>query len=310
MRNIALFTSNRAERGLLEPIFNALKGAGLDPWWFDITASSRPYGSQLSLGLQATEEFIRSNAFEMALVPCDRPEMVGAALALFYHNVAFAQFHAGDVGSGVHDEVGRWIIGRCASLHFCNSPESAWNLIQMGEEPWRVHVVGSTALDGVEIDQSLCPEVPFDLLLVHPDTFSAENTQKDIETALSLLDKYTVAIGPNGDTYYGIIVQALINYHYQSGAQTYEFRASVPRPQFLGLIKNCKRFITNSSSALYELPAFGIQKWVNIGLRNADRKPLEKIDQGASKRIAEILKTLELDDRLLRKHFTMPKVNS
>ncbi len=243
---------------------------------------------------------------DIALVPCDREEMVGVALYLFYHNIPFAQFHAGDTGSGVHDEVGRWIISRCANLHFCNSPESAQNLVKMGEEPWRVHFVGSTAFDDIGLDTSKVPEEPFDLLLIHPDTYSMEETHRNTLDALRLLDKYTILIGPNHDLNWEVVDMDLSNYIDGSNRDSY-YREGLPRAQFLALMKHCKRFITNSSSALYELPAFDITKWVSIGRRNAERKPLEKIEPGASKRIAEILKTVELDDdKLLRKSFLVP----
>src|SRR4030042_6324287 len=45
------------------------------------------------------------------------------------------------------------------------------------------------------------------------------------------------------------------------------------RPRFLSLIKNCRKFITNSSCAHYEAPFLINKKQIiQIGLRNAERE--------------------------------------
>ena len=69
---------------------------------------------------------------------------------------------------------------------------------------------------------------------------------------------------------------------------------NVPRPQFLGLLKNCKRFITNSSAAYYEAPAFLLpEQIIIVGDRNKERSSnfygLTPLIEGASNRIIDEL---------------------
>ncbi len=306
---ISIFTENRAERGLLEPVYDALLQEGLEPVWENVLGASFMAGANY---------LTASDYSNFAIVPCDRQTMVGVALALFYNNKPFAQVHAGDSGSDSHDEVGRWIISRCASIHFCNSPESAQNIIKSGEEFWRVHLVGSTAFDNIELDQSLVPKEGFDLLLVHPDTYDETQTSTDITRALNSTkpDRLTIAIGPNHDHHWQTVDRilrqwkarrwpdGLVPFAPEFSPRFVYYPDGLPRPQFLALMQHCQRFITNSSSALYELPYFDVTKWVNIGHRNANRKPLRTVEPGGSKRIAQIIKNLDLKDpRLLRKQF-------
>ena len=291
--------------------------------WLDVA-----HGDALAInvaGEQAYKLHLEHNC-DLYIVPCDRREMAGVALTLFSQNQVFAQFHAGDICQGNHDEVYGWIITRCATLHFCNSEESARRILRSGEEAWRVHTVGSTALDDVIdpetgemlLDQSLVPAVPFDLLLIHPDTYSMEDTHRDMMNALTLVDKYTVVIGSNKDPNWEVVDMNVRNFQRigvksrfriprQNGPFLNYYPEGVPRRQFLALMKDCKRFITNSSSAVNELPAFGISKWVPVGKRNRERRPLDKLHAGGSQRIARIIKhldlTLEEKRKLLVKRF-------
>ena len=313
LKTVGIFTANRAEKGLLDPVYKAIAEAGMRPVWCDAGEEKKDGSARTPFqwGAAFAEWIVLNGAStpDFFIVPCDREEMVGVALHLFYHNYPFAQFHGGDIGSGTHDEVGRWIISRCASIHFCNSIESAGNLIKTGEEEWRVHTVGSTAFDGIDPEFDKCPTGDFDLLLVHPDTYSLEDTHRDSLEALGMIDKQTVIIGPNHDRNNDVVrmnIDNFMGHWHDSTKPLHYYPAGVHRPQFLGLMQRCTRFITNSSSALLELPMFGIAKHVNIGKRNALRLHLKNISGGASQRIAEILKNLVIDDNLLRKKFTNP----
>ena len=68
-----------------------------------------------------------------------------------------------------------------------------------------------------------------------------------------------------------------------------QYYDNLPRPQFLGLLKNCRRFITNSSAAIYEAPHFlKPEQIIMVGDRNRNR-PKGPFKTGASDRIVEIL---------------------
>ena len=58
-----------------------------------------------------------------------------------------AHIHGGEVTEGAIDEQVRHAITKLAHLHFPAAEAYARRILQMGEEPWRVHCVGAPGLD-------------------------------------------------------------------------------------------------------------------------------------------------------------------
>jgi len=76
-----------------------------------------------------------------------------------------------------------------------------------------------------------------------------------------------------------------------------QFYPSLPRAQFLGLLKNCKRFITNSSSAIYEAPYFlKPEQIIMIGQRNRNRPKVDCQPGGSDRIVKAIQEYLEAFD--------------
>ena len=105
----------------------------------------------------------------LVFTPFDRPEMIFATLAAFYQNIPVAQVHAGDKSKGTWDDTTRHSISLYATLHFCNGEKSKRRverlLKSIGKENTRVFDVGSTAFDGIELDESIVPRQPYNLVL-------------------------------------------------------------------------------------------------------------------------------------------------
>ena len=206
-------------------------------------------------------------------------------------------------------EMNRFAISFMSHILFCNSVQSAENLYKMGFEFWRVHVVGSTALNGIEIDESLCPKDPYDLVLLHPDPISAEATINDLQQTCSVIHAFSASrqtpiiwLRSNKDLHHEIIDNYLDSLNSEDKRKfKVTLYDNLPRSQYLGLLANCHRFIGNSSSGIYELPLLNPKaERIIIGHRNKERTP-PNTQLGASKRIAEILATVPIDDKLRRK---------
>lgn len=297
-RKILLATADRAERGLLEPIVQRLKNhSEVDFLLFEFKPEE-----PVSEVLEAFQVVLDTFKPHIVAVPCDRREMVPLAWSAFSKNIVVAHIlHAGDIGSGVQDEAYRWAISRLSHIMFTNSWESAWNLIRAGEEEWRVYPVGSTILDDMELDDSIVPKEPYDLFLLNPDTTSEQQTLLDVAEALSKIDKLTIAIYPNEDVYRDLIIEML--HKAMLCNEKIKVFEKLPRNQFLGLLKNCQRFIGNSSAQCYEAPYFGVQT-VKIGHRNRDR-PQTQINVGASEKIVRVLAQIPINEKLLRKKLNL-----
>src|SRR4029077_13483544 len=115
--------------------------------------------------------------------------------------------------SGTVDELLRHAISKLSHLHFVANEEARNRLIQMGEQPEAVFVIGSPDID-VMLSSSLPSldevkthyEIPFDdyfIFIYHPVTTELaglEETAKRMWEALVTSNRNFVVIHPNNDS--------------------------------------------------------------------------------------------------------------
>ncbi|MDP2217210.1 MAG: UDP-N-acetylglucosamine 2-epimerase [Methanolobus sp.] len=246
------------------------------------------------------EKFILEFKPDLALLFGDRIEMCGAAAACFHNNIPIAHVYAGTGNNtATLDDISRHVITLWSDIQFCESDSAAKRvenlLTAIGKKPnW--YVVGITHLDDVAISEKYVPKEPYDLVLYNPIT--AYSKLKNINIMAGELNEikeliknselvYFIGSNPDPGAYF------INNYSEELKLKIIADSAYLPnleRPEFLGLLKNCSRFIGNSSSLIYEAPFFlSSQQIISIGMRNRDR------DKGpfmtdASDRIVEVIK--------------------
>lgn len=311
-RKILVCTADRAERGLLDPVITELKKQeDAETEWCELDSHESP-------NLTIVRFMLRIEDFhpDIIVVPTDRNEMVYIAAYAFHNRYVVAHFHAGNNLTNHPDDLNRRAISLFSHLMLCNMPEHKENLIRQGEEPWRIHIVGSTAFD-IPLNDSVTPKEPFDLIILHPDPTSKENTERDLRDTLRLMkDSFAtrfIWIGPNHDKNYEVITDFLTEQKSRlatEGSEQWYFGSaltiydSLPRPQFLSLLKHCHAAIGNSSSFYYELSVLNPQaQRFQIGARNKGLI-IPKTEVGGSKRIAELLASIELTEQLRNKKLT------
>jgi GDP/UDP-N,N'-diacetylbacillosamine 2-epimerase (hydrolysing) len=239
-----------------------------------------------------------TSSIDIMIIPADRQEMMGCAYTCFQLNIPIAHFLAGSAGSGIHDEVIRFMFSRMAYIQFCQTPEDAKRLVSMGEEKWRPHMVGTTAFDDLVIEDEYKPKFEYDLILYHSDTISFPQIYIDLKKMDDLCcnTEHVFVLYPNDDHGSDLIRKWIDKLEGKVGR--YVIKESLPRSRFLCLLKHANRFIGNSSSGVYEAPYFKTP-FINIGKRNQYRKT--KIITGASDKIVEILENLIIRDEGRRK---------
>lgn len=178
-RQIAVFTSSRADLGPLNPVIRALdasedvdlvviasgthSNAAFGGRITDINVRDRNSVALVESGMEATSPAALSEAFaqiasgvsqvladrqvELILVLGDRWELLGVASAALLHGVPIAHLHGGEITEGAIDERIRHAVTKLADLHLCATLDSARRIRQLGEPPWRVKVVGAPGLD-------------------------------------------------------------------------------------------------------------------------------------------------------------------
>ena len=197
--------------------------------------------------------------------------------------IPIGHLFGGDTTEGAFDEAIRHSITKMSHLHFVSNRKSAERVIQMGENPCNVHVVGSTGLDSIRRAVLLAREIFFStidfkpraknlLLTFHPVTLGRISSRDEFQELLAALDRLGKDYGliftrPNIDTRgreLNEILDQFVASHDNAKAYT------VLGEQYLSGLSHVDAVVGNSSSGIYEAPSFGIAT-VNIGDRQKGR---------------------------------------
>ncbi|MBI4128403.1 MAG: UDP-N-acetylglucosamine 2-epimerase [Parcubacteria group bacterium] len=300
-RLVCVATGGRAERFLTQPIIRRLTNhPRLSCTVLPVGAEDQPWETA-----RYAHEVLGKMKPDVVLVSCDRREQVPVAMEAFYMNLPVFHFLGGSFSYTLtHDDVNRHVLSFYSSIIYCESEKAKQNLVDMGFEEWRLVVTGSSHFDDVKIDESLCPEEPYDLVLMNPVPLSRDRTRLDAFNALTEVWRRCVIIGPNEDPLRELIVQQTKNFiaNDVSRSRVDYYERGLPRPQFLGLLKNCRRFISNSSATVFEAEYLGVKTTVNPSQRNKrgdrDTPPANMLKGGADK-VVKHLAEVDLENPLL-----------
>jgi GDP/UDP-N,N'-diacetylbacillosamine 2-epimerase (hydrolysing) len=314
-RRICVATGTRAEYGLLYPVMKAIRrdtrlhlsimvtGMHLMPEFgytikeiradgFKIEAevpmhargdTSAAMAKSLGKGVIGITSALERIRPEMLVVIADRGEALAAALAGAYLNIPVLHIHGGDTtGGATIDEPVRHAITRFAHIHCPATSESARRIVKMGEEPWRVHVVGPLGIYAIaKADfvkrKDLCKKLrlnsnrPIILVLQHPVTtqvVEAAGQMEETMEALAELGEQAVIVYPNADAGGRRMIEVIKRYRKYSFFRIFK---NLPYLTFVSLMRISAVMVGNSSSAIVEAPLFGVPA-VNVGVRQEERQ--------------------------------------
>lgn len=211
----------------------------------------------------------------------DRAEVLGAAIASLHHNVPSIHLYGGDVTQGGTDEPTRHAISKLSSIHLVSNKKSYKNLLQLGEEKWRIHNVGLVSLDLLKknffkskVDlfkkYGIRDSKPFVILIQHPVTWETNQSRNQINETLKALRKIniqTLAIYPCSDPGHESIIQA---YKIENKKKNFKVFKNIDSVDFYSLLKFSKLLIGNSSCGITEC-GFLKKYVIDIGNRQAGR---------------------------------------
>jgi UDP-hydrolysing UDP-N-acetyl-D-glucosamine 2-epimerase len=376
-RRIAVVTGTRAEWGLLSPVCDAILarrdlalevcagGAHLldpadggDPTVTLVEASGHAVhrfamqqegktgraadAAALGVGVSELASIFARLAPDIVVVLGDRIEAFAAASAAAIGGIRVAHIHGGDRADGIADEAMRHAITKLSHIHFAASAQSAERIARLGEDDARIHLVGSTAVDGLDAMAAMSGErhdelgAPDFVFLMHPVGRTDSDEEQDALRVLEALVARgrVTALAPNSDPGRDGIARAIRT---MSERMPDRVRAlsNLRRTEFIGLLKHpsIRAIVGNSSAGLIECAALGVRA-VNIGSRQGGRERADNVRDvvagdgaalareldalgawrpsgshpylagGASDKIAEVLGTCDLSRHCLAKRNT------
>jgi len=213
----------------------------------------------------------------------DRFEAFAGSTSALLLQIPIAHIHGGESTEGLVDEAFRHSITKMSQLHFVSAPLFRETLVQMGEQPANIHVVGGMGIDAINDLQLLSLEkletkMKFTfgrrnlLVTFHPVTLernTAETQARELVAALSeLSDTKLILTLPNIDTGSAEIIR--IFQQFQRTNPNVFLTASLGQEKYYSCLRYVDGVIGNSSSGLLEAPSFKIGT-VNIGDRQRGR---------------------------------------
>jgi len=218
---------------------------------------------------------------DIVLLFGDRVETFGALVAASYMGIACAHIQAGDK-SGHIDDQSRMAMAKLAHIHFASCADSAERLRKLGEQDFRIHLVGAPQLDDIvsgdyyEADKKIETDDEFILLVQHPVMAHHETARQEMLMTMDacLRTGFSIyCVYPNSDHGYDGIVDAISKHNGHDRVHVFQ---NLERSAYLDLLSRCALLIGNSSSGILEAPSFKIPV-VNIGDRQRGRPQASNI---------------------------------
>lgn len=315
-RKICVITGTRAEYGLLRWVMEGIKedpelvlqivvtGMHLSPEFgqtyleiekdgFQIsrkvemlTSSDTSVGiaKSMGLGMIGFADALDDLKPDVVVVLGDRFEIFAAVSAALVARIPVAHLHGGETTEGAFDEALRHSITKMSHLHFVAAEEYRQRVIQLGEQPDRVFLVGGLGVDNIkrlqlldrtELEASLNFKLGLKNLLItfHPVTLENQSSAQQMKELLAALDRlgeethliFTMPNADNGGRELISMVEEFVAAHSNASAFT-----SLGQLRYLSAVKLVDGVVGNSSSGLAEVPSLATGT-VNIGDRQRGR---------------------------------------
>jgi len=349
-KKICVITGSRADYGLLRPLIRKIQSSIVFDLQLIVTGSHISYNHGNTISeIKEDNFFINDIIFanskidtpvaiaqsvakvvdkfslsldklkpDLIFVLGDRYEIFASCIAEFILGIPIAHHSGGEVTEGAFDDSIRHSITKMAHIHFVAAQEYKKRVIQLGENPKNIYIVGGFGAENINqiklLNKSdLEKKINFSfnqktlILTFHSETLDIKNTTKNFSELLCALDLHKdVAIIftlPNADTFNSKIIK-MINNYVNKRQNVISFK-SMGTVNYLSSLKYVDGVIGNSSSGITEVPSFK-KGTINIGNRQKGRlKAISIIDCLAQKH--EIDKAIK---KLYSKKFQKKIINT
>jgi UDP-N-acetylglucosamine 2-epimerase (hydrolysing) len=229
--------------------------------------------------IQGLGLYVREFSPDLIVVHGDRIEALAGAMVGSLNNILVAHVEGGEI-SGTIDELLRHAITKLSHVHFAGNRQAKKRLVQLGEKPTNIFVIGSPNIDMMlssnlptisKVKQRYrIPFKKYAIFSYHPVTTELHLLKKKIEIVVNALkdsDLNFIVIYPNNDTGSELIVEEISKL---KELERFKLVTSMRFEYYLTLLKYSMAIIGNSSAGICEAPVYGIPT-VNIGTRQNKR---------------------------------------
>ena len=315
MKKICVITGSRAEYGLLRSTLKEISNSNILNLKLIVTAShlSQEYGYTIDhikkdkitiskeietllssdthigvsktfgLGVISFSEVLQDLKPDIVLVTGDRYEMLSFTIAALFQRIPIAHIHGGEKTIGSFDDSIRHSITKMSNFHFVANKEYKKRVVQLGENPKSVYIVGGLGVDNI-IKKKLYNKKTLEnilktkfnkknfLITYHPETVGMKSLAKDFKELLKSLNllKHTnfYFTMPNADNTSKLILNEIKKFVKNNNNSF--FYNSLGQTKYFSLMKIIDCVVGNSSSGISEAPSFKIPT-INIGNRQDGR---------------------------------------
>lgn len=238
-----------------------------------------PMERVLASTIEGLSRYLTEFTPDLIVVHGDRVEALAGAIVGALRNILVAHVEGGEV-SGTVDELIRHAVTKMSHIHFVANEEASRRLLQLGERPETIHVIGSPDID-LMMSSSLpdlaevkryydIPFADYGVIIFHPVTTDLADTERSanaIADAVLASGREHVMIFPNNDEGCELIFSA---WKRLEGNPRIKLLPSMRVEYFLVMLRNARYLLGNSSAGIRECPVFGVPA-INVSTRQTGR---------------------------------------
>lgn len=314
-KKIGIVTATRAEYGILKPLIVRLRrqpefevqlyvtGTHLEERYGNtiqeieadgipvsrkvpiLEQGNRPYEVSLTMAnaLRGFAQVFLEEKPDLLIVLGDRTEMLGICAAAMDECIPIAHLHGGELTEGAVDDCVRHAITKMSYLHFPAAEVYRKRIIQMGESPDRVFMVGALGAENIKKAPLLTEDeirrqcgIPQDkkyaVVTFHPVTMENGTEERQVQALIDAMEEkkeYFYLITKANSDAGGEKVNAMLG-AYADQNEHVRLVDSLGMIRYLSSVRYAAFVLGNSSSGIIEAPALGTPT-VNIGDRQKGR---------------------------------------
>jgi len=219
--------------------------------------------TSISRGIKGFSDAFANLKPDLILVLGDRYELLSAVIPALIFKIPVAHIHGGELTLGAIDEAIRHSLTKMSQLHFVTTDTYRKRVIQLGENPKNVYLVGGLGVDRISkmklLNKSaLENRLKFKfgtknlLITFHPETLEKKSTRNQINELLWALSAFPnitqIFTMPNADPDSLVIYEQITKY-VKKHANAYAFK-SMGFENYIFCSSHFDGVVGNSSSGI------------------------------------------------------------